>query len=305
MEVFTYNDYLKYRNIYFKLRNNTMRLEDNNQEYQVDKEHDKIFKAIFDNKKEVAQFINKALKLENEIKEEQLEKYNSSYITRNFQSQEADIVYKIKEKNVFFLIEHQSTIDYSMPYRILIYQMEIMRSAIEVSKIKTKEYKIPTVIPIVLYTGKQKWNAAQTLRDSQEIWEEGISTEPSKFNLVDINYLNKEELLEDDSFFSKVLLLEKANNSKEIIEALEKIMPKIKPEQKDLIKRIISLILVKKIGQEKAKELVKKMKGDEGNMLAVLEMIDKENQMYIDKRKRNRKRNRKKDRKRDWKTRRN
>ena len=286
-----------------------MRLEDNNQEYQVDKEHDKIFKAIFDNKKEAAQFINKALKLENEIKEEQLEKYNSSYITRAFQSQEADIVYKIKEKNVFFLIEHQSTIDYSMPYRILIYQMEIMRSAIEVSKIKTKEYKIPTVIPIVLYTGKQKWNAVQTLRDSQEVLEEGISAEPSKFNLVDINYLNKEELLEDDSFFSKVLLLEKANNSKEIIEALEKIMPKIKPEQKDLIKRIISLILVKKIGQEKAKELVKKMKGDEGNMLAVLEMIDKENQMYIDKRKRNRKRNwkgnRKKDRKRDWKTRRN
>ena len=48
-------------------------------------------------------------------------------------------------------------------------------------------------------------------------------------------------------------------------------------------------------------------------MLAVLEMIDKENQMYIDKRKRNRERNRKrnwkgnrkKDRKRDWKTRRN
>ena len=285
MVVFTYYDYLKYRTIYFKLTNNEMRLEDNNQEYQVDKEHDKIFKAIFDNKEEVVKFINKALKLKNEITEEQLEKYNSSYITRAFQSQEADIVYKIKERNVFFLIEHQSTIDYSMPFRILIYQMEIMRSAIEVSKINTKGYKMPTVIPIVLYTGKQKWNVGQTLRDSQEIWEEGISAEPSKFNLVDVNYLDQKDLLEEDSFFSKVLLLEKANNSKEIIEAVEEIMPKIKKEQRDLIKRIISLILVRKIGQEKARELVKKVKGDEEDMLAVLEMIDKENQMYIDKRK--------------------
>ena len=285
MVIFTYSDYLKYRTIYFKLTNNEMRLEDNNQEYQVDKEHDKIFKAIFDNKEEVVKFINKALKLKNEITEEQLEKYNSSYITRAFQSQEADIVYKIKERNVFFLIEHQSTIDYSMPFRILIYQMEIMRSAIEVSKINTKGYKMPTVIPIVLYTGKQKWNVGQTLRDSQEIWEEGISAEPSKFNLVDVNYLDQKDLLEEDSFFSKVLLLEKANNSKEIIEAVEEIMPKIKKEQRDLIKRIISLILVRKIGQEKARELVKKVKGDEEDMLAVLEMIDKENQMYIDKRK--------------------
>lgn len=62
-------------------------------------------------------------------------------------------------------------------------------------------------------------------------------------------------------------------------------MPKIKNEQKDLMKRIINLILIRKIGQEKARELVKKVEEDEENMLAVLEMIDKENQMYIDKRK--------------------
>lgn len=297
MVIFTYSDYLKYRIIYFKAISNTMRLEDNNQEYRVDKEHDKIFKTIFDNKEEVAKFINKTLKLKNEITAEQLEKYNSSYITRTFQSQEADIVYKIKERNVFFLIEHQSTIDYSMPFRILIYQIEIMRSVIDVSKINTKGYKMPSVIPIVLYTGKQKWNVGQTLRDSQEVWEEEIPTEPSKFNLVDVNYLDKKDLLEEDSFFSKVLLLEKANSSKEIVEALEEIMPKIKKEQRDLIKRIISLILVKKIGQEKARELVKKVKGDEENMLAVLEMIDKENEMYIEKRKRNRKRNGKENRK--------
>ena len=31
----------------------------------------------------------------------------------------ADIVYKIKNKNAFILIEHQSSVDIKMPYRIL------------------------------------------------------------------------------------------------------------------------------------------------------------------------------------------
>ena len=77
-------------------------------------------------------------------------------------------------------------------------------------------------------------------------------------------------------------------------EAIEEIMPKIKKEQKDLMRRIISLILIRKIGKEKVNEILKKEEGGKENMLAVLEMIDKENQMYINKRKRNRKRNRKK-----------
>ena len=73
------------------------------------------------------------------------------------------VLYKIKDKNIFFLIEHQSKIDYSMPFRLLEYEVAIIRSAIDKSKIKNKSYKIPLVMPIVLYTGKQKWNANKYL----------------------------------------------------------------------------------------------------------------------------------------------
>lgn len=290
--VFTYYDYLKYRKLYFKQKQNLMILKDKEEKYIVDKEHDKIFKTIFENKEEVEKFINKTLKLKNKVKQEQLEKYNSSYITRAFQSQEADIVYKVKDRNIFFLIEHQSTVDYSMPFRILMYQVEIMRSAIDITKIKTKDYKMPLVIPIVLYTGKQKWKAGEVLRNSQEIWEEGITPELSKFNLVDINNLEKEKLLAEESLVSKILVLEKTKNSKEMTEVIKEIMPKIKEEQKDLMKRMISLILIRKIGKDRVNEILEKEKGGERDMLAVLDMIDKENEMYINKREKN------------WKTRR-
>ena len=40
-----------------------------------------------------------------------------------------------------------------MAWRILEYAMEIIKSAIDYNKIGQKNYKLPLVIPIVLYTG--------------------------------------------------------------------------------------------------------------------------------------------------------
>ena len=66
------------------------------------------------------------------------------------------MVYRKKGEDIFFLIEHQSTIDYSMPYRILMYCLEILKRAIDITKIGKSYYKIPMVYPIVIYTGKRK-----------------------------------------------------------------------------------------------------------------------------------------------------
>lgn len=198
-----------------------------------------------------------------------------------FQNREADIVYKYKDKNIFFLIEHQTKIDYSMPYRILEYEMAIMRSALEIQKIKNKEYKLPLVIPIVLYTGKQKWDAKKYLEESQEELE-GIKIKAGNYNLVDINDYTKEELLQGKTLTSKMMLIEKSESTEETIEMLEKIIPNIKQEDKKLLKRIISILFGEKIGEEKTKELIEKIDGGEEKMLAVVEMIRNENQMYID-----------------------
>lgn len=113
--------------------------------------------------------INKALSQEyinltiNSLDE--LEKYESKFITKVFTNSEADVVYKLKNKNIFFLIEHQSKIDYSMPYRILSYTSSILNSAIDKKKLKNKSYKLPLVISIVLYSGNKPWDAKRSLND--------------------------------------------------------------------------------------------------------------------------------------------
>ena len=63
-------------------------------------------------------------------------------------------------------------------------------------KIKNKEYKLPLVIPIVLYTGKKKWDAKRYLEESQETLD-GVKIKAGNYNLVDINDFTKEELLQE------------------------------------------------------------------------------------------------------------
>ena len=234
---------------------------------------------VLDQKEEAVKFINKTLKLN--IKKEEIEKYNSSFINKLFQNKEADIVYKIKDKNIFFLIEHQSKIDYSMPFRLLEYEVAIIRSAIDKSKIKNKSYKIPLVMPIVLYTGKQKWNANKYLEKSQEKIQ-GLNIKIGNYSLVDINNYTEKELLEDNTFISKMMLIEKSKNTEEIAETLEKIISKTQKEDKELLKRIIEIILEEKIGIQKSTELIRKLESESDSMLAIVDMIRKENQMYID-----------------------
>jgi predicted transposase/invertase (TIGR01784 family) len=168
-----------------------------------------------------------------------------------------------------------------MPFRLLEYEVAIIRSAIDKSKIKNKSYKIPLVMPIVLYTGKQKWNANKYLERSQEKIQ-GLNIKIGNYSLVDINNYTEKELLEDNTFISKMMLIEKSKNTEEIAETLEKIISKTQKEDKELLRRIIEIILEEKIGITKSKELIKKLEKGSDSMLAVVDMIRKENQMYID-----------------------
>ena len=168
-----------------------------------------------------------------------------------------------------------------MPFRLLEYEVAIIRSAIDKSKIKNKSYKIPLVMPIVLYTGKQKWNANKYLEKNQEKIQ-GLNIKIGNYSLVDINNYTEKELLEDNTFISKMMLIEKSKNTEEIAETLEKIINRIQKEDKELLKSIIEIILEEKIGITKSTELIRKLGKKSDSMLAVVDMIRKENQMYID-----------------------
>ena len=85
--------------------------------------HDKSFKFILACKEEMARFLNQFLGVELEI--DRLEEQKTTFINENFGKRESDIIYKVKDTEIYFLIEHQSRVDRHMPERILKYSLEL------------------------------------------------------------------------------------------------------------------------------------------------------------------------------------
>ncbi len=259
---------------------------------RIHHEHDKIMKKILSNKKEAVKFINRTVNLQNKVTSESIEIYNKEYITDSLEIRQADVIYKLKNNNIFFLIEHQSKVDYSIPYRILEYKTEILKYNVDKERMKQKDYKMPLIIAIVLYTGKESWKVKQEFLQVQEecstyLKEKlGIS---SFYILEDINKISEEELLKSNNFLEKIFLLEKSKSKEDLKENFIKIIQKLKREEqegkitkedKEEFEEDIIKILVPKIGQEEIKEQIEKSReGVEGKMeLAVTRMIARENQ---------------------------
>ena len=101
------------------------------------------------------------------------------------------------------------------------------------------------------------------------------------FNLIDINDFSEEELLEDDIFITKMMLVEKCKETEKMAEEIYKITQIINQDDKDTFKRILEEIWAEKIGLESTNIILKKLDEGDDSMLAVIEMIREENQRYI------------------------
>ena len=206
---------------------------------------DKIMRAILKDKFQASIWLNKWLEIEkeNEIKENEIEEVTESYITKDLEDRVTDIVYKDKVYDgVFYLIEHQTLINYEMVKRISEYKNEIRNHYQKNAKLKNgKNFKIAKVIAIVLYTGDKKWNAFFSIKDLEVPY-------PRK----EINGMNEYKLISSKSYTNDELEKESRENDKNIL---------------------AQIFLIDNIGQMKNIKLIE----DEVNKLK----IKKENIQYI------------------------
>ena len=97
---------------------------------KINKEHDLGYKHLLTHKKTFIELLKSFVKESwvNDIDESQVVLINKSYVLQDFKEKESDIVYrlKIKGRNVIFycLLELQSSVDYQMPLRLLMYMVE-------------------------------------------------------------------------------------------------------------------------------------------------------------------------------------
>ena len=283
MVIFSYIEYLKYSRI---IKEEYL-LNEEVAEYKYDNKkinhiHDKTFIKILDDKKEFTIFINKIFNLEEKLEEKDIEKYNRKFVSVDYTNQESDVIYKLKNKEIFILVEHQTKIDKKMPIRILKYELEIIRSRMD----ENNRLEFPIIIPIVLYTGKQRWNAKINYPSYNSELARYRGLKKVEYNLVDINDYTIEDLYKENSILTKIMILEKSNKYIEIINNVDKIVNKVNDSklytqtQKEMLLNILNNTMINIVGNKKMKEYKIKLKGGE-NMLALYEMIENErNEIY-------------------------
>ena len=97
-----------------------------------------------------------------------LEKVGGSYIADDLRDREDDTVWRVRFKErwlyVYIVLEFQVTVDDYMAVRLLTYIGLLYQDLIRQERL-TPAGLLPPVLPIVLYNGKYRWNAARAIQE--------------------------------------------------------------------------------------------------------------------------------------------
>lgn len=136
---------------------------------------DRSIRRLFQNKPNVEALVKMIEpNLAAHIDFEYLVPANRSLLPETLREQQADILFSVPFKSqdtsetllIYILIEHQSTVDEMMGFRVLFYMMLIWdahRREWETRRVPKNERKFPPMLPIVFYTGDRRWETPLTL----------------------------------------------------------------------------------------------------------------------------------------------
>lgn len=188
--------------------------------------HDKGYKTLLSSREIFMQLIHSFIEEPwvKEIDEKNVRRAEKSFISKDFMEKEADLVYEVnlRGKTVVFyiLLELQRKVDFSMPYRLLGYMSGIWQNylALLPEGVEQKSFRLPAVVPIVLYNGSQPWTAAQSFRKMlDEEQQFGRHLLDFEYILIDVNRYTDEVLLALSNTIGAAFLLDKNNrNPKEM-----------------------------------------------------------------------------------------
>jgi predicted transposase/invertase (TIGR01784 family) len=167
----------------------------------------------------------------------------SSFIKSGLQQVAADLLFTVKIGNVdsllYLLFEHQSTVDPSMPLRMLGYVFEIL-----LQHHKEHGLPLPPVLPFVFHQGPDRWNVSTAFEDLFEFPEDlaaDLLPFLPKFHhaLLDLTRYDPTQD-EDDRQLQMILHLMKLSRKRQVLQFFRWLAETlIDPTPDDLIRRML------------------------------------------------------------------
>lgn len=243
----------------------------------VHQRHDTSYRFLLSSKKLFVEllrsFINKGWV--QAVDEEHVQEIPHSFVLQDFKRQEADLVYRVNlngQDVVFYLLlEMQSGVDFRMPYRLLLYQVEIWRYLLqneEDALLNRKTFQLPPIVPIVLYNGKQKWSAELEFRkllSNENLF--GSELLNFEYLLIDVARYTEEELLSLSNTIGSVFLLDQTEDQEQLLNRLGKLMSTIQQMPVDSQQKFVAWmanILLQKLPEDEPslQQFIQNVKGD-------------------------------------------
>jgi predicted transposase/invertase (TIGR01784 family) len=189
------------------------------------KKHNNFFISSMSNKKLAKEFFSNHLPigLKNKIDLETLEFCKESYIDKKLKMSQVDVLYKVNFNDnpgyIYSLMEHQSTCDKKMAFRMFKYMMKIMDHHIK----GQKDFKLPVIVPLVFYHGRLPYTGTTNIFDlfyeNKEL-AQSIFLKP--FQLVDVTTMS-DEVLKAGGYSGIMEFVMKHIHTREILVYLEQI----------------------------------------------------------------------------------
>ena len=193
---------------------------------------------------------------------------NRSFIPDMLREQESDLVFQVPftsrsgtddEVLIYILIEHQSTVDSLMGFRVLFYMMLIwdaQRREWDQDDVPRGARKLRPIVPIVFYTGDRRWELPLSLETMMDIPDE-LSRFVPRFDTLFLNVKGTDAsvLTESDHPFGWLMtVLQKEGASHETLkEALIEAMVHLDSldatqagQRREAILYLLSLILYRR-----------------------------------------------------------
>jgi predicted transposase/invertase (TIGR01784 family) len=148
---------------------------------------------------------------------------------------DSDLIYKLKlnGSDVYFyiLVELQSSVDFTMPFRLLKYMVALLDKIFQKADPNArgrKDYRLPAVVPIILYNGCDAWTSVRTFREYTENWEVfGGSIINFEYLLFDLKRTDEETILSSRRLLDIIFALDQNRISKNDFDAVAERLGKI------------------------------------------------------------------------------
>lgn len=181
-----------------------------------------------------------------------LKSHSGSYITPLFEEKIEDVVWSVnvnwqgmaQEVYLYILLEFQSSVDRTMPVRLMHYAACFYSELLK-QKVITPGQGLPPVFPVVLYNGSERWSASLDLYDMIMPEPPGLLQvyQPRmRYYLVDEGRYTDEQLGLVQSPLSGVFSIEKASTNRQgLQQAVDRIVAIIQADpHKERIDKIIT-----------------------------------------------------------------